>query len=84
MVVLIFLTVLIGPLLISQSPTSQDLTDIFATPSAEHPLGTDQLGRDMLARVLHGGRTNLFIALVAVLIPLVLGTLLQIVSVVLK
>lgn len=80
LVVLTFLAVLIGPALIPQSPTAQDLTDIFAPPSAQHPLGTDQLGRDMLARLLYGGRTNLYIALVAVLIPLVLGSLLGVVA----
>ncbi len=69
-----FAAVIFGPLLISQSPTTQDLSNIFAGPSAAHPLGTDQLGRDMLARLLSGGRNNLLIALVAVLIPLVIGS----------
>lgn len=53
---------LIGPLAWTASPTETDLLDRFAGPSREHPLGTDAFGRDLLARLLHGGRNSLFTA----------------------
>lgn len=45
-------------------------------PSAEHPLGTDALGRDMLSRVLHGGRASILIALIATALSMAFGMLL--------
>ena len=64
-----------APLLTSQSPDTQDLLNILAPPgTAGHLLGTDQLGRDTLARLLYGGQVDLRIAFLAVLFPFVLGT----------
>jgi peptide/nickel transport system permease protein len=63
-------------LLTSHNPTSQDLNNILASPgTAGHLLGTDQLGRDTLARLLYGGQVDLRIALLAVLFPFVLGVI---------
>lgn len=56
-------TVLIGPLLIHARPLAVNINEIWRAPSARHPLGTDSLGRDVLARVLYGGRVSLLIAL---------------------
>lgn len=64
----------LGAALISTSTTAQDLGNAFAGPSRDHLLGTDQLGRDLLARMLHGGRTDVTIALVAVVVPMIAGT----------
>lgn len=47
-----------------------------AVPSLEHPLGTDELGRDQLSRLLHGGRVSLAVAVLGALIAVSLGTLL--------
>ena len=47
------------PWLSPYGPLDQDLLDIYATPSADHLLGTDQLGRDILSRMLYGGRVTL-------------------------
>lgn len=71
-----FLILLFGPLILQQSAIAQNLNNAFAPASAKHLLGTDQLGRDLLARLLVGGRTDLGIALIAVLVPLVVGSLL--------
>jgi peptide/nickel transport system permease protein len=79
-VAVIFAIVFLGPLVLNVSPVTQDLTNVFAAPGGAHLLGTDQLGRDLLARLLHGGRTDLAIAIVAVVVPLVAGSLLGAVS----
>jgi peptide/nickel transport system permease protein len=64
-----------APLLTSQSPDTQDLLNILAPPgTAGHLLGTDQLGRDTLARLLYGGQVDLRIAFLAVLFPFAVGT----------
>ena len=51
-----------------------DLLDRFAPPSATHPLGTDELGRDLLLRLLYGGRVSLFVGLTAAVCAAVIGT----------
>ena len=50
---------------ISADPTETDFGNRFASPSLDHPLGTDQLGRDELSRILHGGRPSLGMAVAA-------------------
>jgi len=58
-------------------------TDLFQRnqpPSLEHPLGTDEIGRDLLARLLQGGRVSLAVALVAALASAVIGTAIGIVA----
>ena len=63
-----------APLLTPYSPTQQDLTNVLQPPSAQHWLGTDQLGIDMWSQLLYGGRTDLRIAFLAVILPFILGT----------
>ena len=58
----------IGPLFVTDDPNRQDLLNTFAPSSAAHPLGTDQLGRDVLSRFLHGGRVDLIVSVVAVIV----------------
>jgi peptide/nickel transport system permease protein len=55
------------------SPIVSDHTRTFAPPSWEHPLGTDQLGRDMLSRVIHGSRISLLVGVSSVLLALFVG-----------
>jgi len=57
-------------------PNQIDLTNPFALPSPEHWLGTDRLGRDVMAGIVHGSRYSLSIGFVAVGIALVIGVLL--------
>lgn len=57
--VLIALLLAFGPLAWSQDPNQTDLRGRLAGPSRAHPFGTDEFGRDLLARVLHGGRRSL-------------------------
>ena len=55
-------------------PYLQDLSQAKAPPSAEHLLGTDRYGRDMLSRVIVGSRTSIFSTLLLVAAVTVLGT----------
>jgi len=57
-----------------------DLIDRFAAPSALHPLGTDELGRDVLMRLFAGGRVSLVIGIAAALAAAALGTLIGLVA----
>ena len=54
-------------------PAAQDLRLGAASPSAAHLLGTDELGRDLLARVLYGGRISLLVGVVGTLVSLLVG-----------
>ena len=73
--ILLFLFVAaFAPLLSPFDPNAQDLGSRLLAPGAEgHPLGTDQLGRDVLARILYGARLSLFIASAGVLLGLTIG-----------
>ena len=64
-----------APFLTRYNPTQQDLTHILQGPSAQHPLGTDELGRDVWSRLLYGARTDLTVAFIAVLFPFCIGTI---------
>ena len=57
-----------------------DLVNRFAPPSADHPLGADELGRDVLLRLLYGGQVSLFVGVAAALASGVIGTLIGLVS----
>jgi peptide/nickel transport system permease protein len=56
-----------------ENPTASDQMQTFARPSWDHPLGTDQLGRDMLSRVIHGTRISLIVGVSSVLLALFVG-----------
>jgi len=72
----IVLATLATPLLTDRGPNALAIRDRFQPPSLAFPLGTDNLGRDMLARVLWGARLSLMIGLSVVLINGVFGVLL--------
>lgn len=57
-----------------QNPDAINLYDRLAPPSLAHPLGTDEIGRDMLLRLLEGGQISLIVGIVAALAAAVLGT----------
>lgn len=71
-----------APVLIAQDPTVQDLSQRLLSPglSTEHLLGTDQLGRDVLSRILHGGRVSIAIGLLSTLVAAIVGGVLGVVA----
>lgn len=72
-VVCLVAAALAAPLLAPWDPHRPDVKKILAAPSARHPLGTDQLGRDVLSRMLYGARVSLAVGFVSVGIATVIG-----------
>jgi peptide/nickel transport system permease protein len=77
---LILLALLVTPWIAPQDPAAQDLSNRLAAPSARHWLGTDQLGRDTLSRLMYGGRFSVSIAAITLLVCAATGTILGVVS----
>lgn len=69
----ILLLVMFGPFLVPFTPEQIDLATKNQAPSFVHLMGTDELGRDVLARVLDGGRLTIMVALIAVGVAIVVG-----------
>ena len=79
--ILIILAAVFAPQLAGGvDPTEGNLTDAIMAPSAEHPFGTDKMGRDILARVIYGARASLSSTFILVAVIFVIGTLLGILS----
>ena len=82
---LIILTVivaatLLGPILWPPDPFALDIPNANQGPTAAHPMGTDNLGRDVMARVFIGGRISLSVGFAAMIFGVILGTLVGVVS----
>ncbi len=72
-IVLLFLTALFGPALAPYGYAKTDLDSVNAPPSAKHLLGTDDLGRDMLTRMIYGARSVSFVIVIVATVSLTLG-----------
>ena len=77
---IIVLAVVIGPYVHDVDPQFLDIKDKNQGPSLAHPFGTDNLGRDMFAQVLAGGRISLAVGFTAMALSLVLGTVVGVVA----
>lgn len=75
-VLLLFLVSFLAPLIAPRDPGAIDLAEVLSPPSRDHLLGTDQLGRDILSRMIWGSRISLKVGFVATGIAIVIGTLL--------
>jgi peptide/nickel transport system permease protein len=71
----IVLAAILAPVISPSSPDQQDLFHILSGFSRHHPLGTDELGRDELSRLLWAGRTDLKVGALAVIFPFCFGTM---------
>ena len=75
-IVSVFILAMLAPLIAPYDPDFFNVKEILLAPSAAHWMGTDGLGRDVLSRMLHGGRISLLVGLVAVGISTAIGILL--------
>ncbi len=76
MVVIAFLASasLLADVLSPYNPTKTNLLEMLDAPSVAHPMGTDELGRDLMARILHGGRVSLAVGVLAVALAVSIGS----------
>lgn len=74
MLFLIIGSAIFAPLLSPYDPDKQSILNALAKPSAEHLLGTDTLGRDVLSRLLHGARVSLLVGFAAITGSIFIGT----------
>jgi len=70
------LAAILAPLIAPYAPNAQDLRSAFQPPSLDHPMGTDNLGRDVFSRVVYAARVDLQIGIIMTYVPLVVGVLL--------
>src|SRR3954471_5089615 len=77
---LIIVAAAAAPLITTHDPTQQDLLHTLSGPSGAHPLGTDDLGRDVWSRIVYGARTDLRVAFIAVFFSFVIGTIVGLLS----
>lgn len=75
-ILLVFLLAMLAPFIAPYDPNEINVKTILLEPSMQHWMGTDGLGRDVLSRMLHGGRISLLVGLVAVGISTAIGILL--------
>ncbi len=72
---ILVVAVIVGPLLMPMDPSSVgDFANAFQPPSVSHPMGTDPLGRDLMAMILYGGRVSIAVGIAAMLVAVFLGT----------
>lgn len=76
LVVLIILVAVFAKFLAPYDPYEQNPTIALQMPSMEHPMGTDNFGRDLLSRIIYGARTSLLVALLSLAMSMVVGILL--------
>ncbi len=73
MILLIVITTVFADFIAPYGYKDVDMLNRFAYPSLEHPMGTDNFGRDILSRVIYGGRVSLLVSLLAIAISTVVG-----------
>jgi peptide/nickel transport system permease protein len=74
------LLALFAPLVAPYDPNAVDILHLLQAPSPAHPFGTDQAGRDVLSRTIHAARVDLFMCVMGVVPPLLIGVAIGLVS----
>ncbi len=77
---IIILACVIGPFVYTKNPQALDILNASKAPALDAPMGYDDLGHDMFARILSGGRKSLLVGLMAVVVSVTIGTLVGAVS----
>jgi ABC-type dipeptide/oligopeptide/nickel transport system permease subunit len=72
-IVIMLLVALAAPVISPYDPQSQDYNTLYGMPTVKHLMGTDQLGRDMLSRIIFGARISMAASVIAVAIALLIG-----------
>jgi peptide/nickel transport system permease protein len=80
LVSLAIIAAVFAPLIAPVDPELPDFVNILAPPDATHPFGTDELGRDVLSRIVYGARASLFVGVLSVVAAAVIGTLIGLVA----
>lgn len=80
MVGLVLLSALLAPLVAPYDPSAQNIQQMLQGPTTIHWLGTDELGRDTLSRVIYGARVSLLVGVIAVSIALFVGSALGLIA----
>jgi peptide/nickel transport system permease protein len=80
MLVILLAVVAFGGVLLAADPLEVDFSSALLSPSLAHPFGTDDMGRDVLARVIAAGVVDLEIAVVCVVLPFVVGSMVGLIS----
>ena len=75
-----FLMAILGPLFCNVDPNAIDLKNVYQYPSSEHLLGTDNLGRDMLTRIVIGARISLLVSFAGTIIGSLIGVILGVMA----
>ncbi|MBI6865538.1 nickel transporter permease [Lysinibacillus fusiformis] len=79
-VIFFVLLAVIGPFIAPQGINEQDLTKRLLAPSADHWFGTDDFGRDIFSRIIHGARISLWVGFFSVILSVIIGSLLGIIA----
>ncbi|MGC9334204.1 MAG: ABC transporter permease [Anaerolineae bacterium] len=80
LIVLLLLTAVLADRLATQGIDEQDLRNGLLSPSSEYPLGTDEFGRDMLSRIIHGSRISLEVGIISTVISSAVGITLGVIA----
>jgi peptide/nickel transport system permease protein len=80
LVTLAIIAAVFAPLIAPVDPELPDFVNILVPPDATHPFGTDELGRDVLSRIIYGARASLFVGVLSVVAAAVIGTLIGLVA----
>lgn len=79
-IILFVIVAIVAPWLAPYDPRAQSIMNINKLPSAEHWLGTDLYGRDVLSRLIHGSRNSLLFGLISPILAAIIGTILGVVA----
>ena len=80
LLILMLLMAALADVIAPYPPNEQDLKNVLALPSADHWLGTDALGRDLLSRIIHGSRIAILVGVITVLVSAAVGSLIGLVA----
>jgi len=80
LVAMMLVTAILGPFVFPIDPNEQDIANRFASPSGSHLLGTDYLGRDLLARLIYGCRIAMSVAFGSIFLSAIVGVILGVTS----